>query len=212
MNNILSDLNEDQKKPVLDYQGASFILAGPGSGKTKTVISRTAYMIQQGVKPNNIILFTFTNKAAKEIKDRVIKSIGEEGKKIVVGTYHSVCVRFLKRYADKIGYTKHFSIFDSDDSASILKKLCKGMPFDHKRAMDYISKCKTKNISASEAVRSATGFEEKFAMIYRQYQEELMRQDAMDFDDIISNMIKLLETCPDVLEFINSQYTYITAE
>ena len=211
--NILDGLNDDQKKAASYYTGASFILAGPGSGKTATIIRRTAYMIQQGIKPENIILFTFTNKAAKEIKNRVISFIGEEqGNKITVGTYHSVCVRFLKRYADRIGYTNQFSIFDSDDSANVVKKLCKTAPFDHKKAIGYISSCKSKGITASESVRNATGFEEKLAIIYRQYQDELHRQNSMDFDDIILNTIKLFENNPDVLEIVNNKYTYITAD
>ena len=211
--NILDGLNDDQKKAASYYTGASFILAGPGSGKTATIIRRTAYMIQQGIKPENIILFTFTNKAAKEIKNRVISFIGEEqGNKITVGTYHSVCVRFLKRYADRIGYTNQFSIFDSDDSANVVKKLCKTAPFDHKKAIGYISSCKSKGITASESVRNATGFEEKLAIIYRQYQDELHRQNSMDFDDIILNTIKLFENNPDILETINNKYTYITAD
>lgn len=209
---ILNGLNEDQKKPVLDFEGASFILAGPGAGKTKTIISRTAYMINQGIRPENIILFTFTNKAAKEIKERVISFIGDEGKRITVGTYHSICVRFLRRYAERIHYTTKFTIFDMDDCVNILKKICKVQNIDYKRAMDYISDCKKRCLTPDQAIRRARGFDEKLAAIYREYQKELKLQDAMDFDDLIINTILLLQSNADVLQAINEQYTYITAD
>ena len=209
---ILSRLNEDQKKPVLDFEGPSFILAGPGAGKTNTVVSRTAYMINQGVSPDNIILFTFTNKAANEIKNRVISFIGEEGRRITVGTYHSICVRFLRRYADRIGYTNKFSIFDYDDCIGIIKKLCKDTDIEHQRAYSYISDCKNKNITSNLAIQRATGVDQKLAAIYRDYQAELKQQDAMDFDDLIANTIILFENHEDVLSKINQRYTYITAD
>lgn len=209
---ILNGLNDDQKQPVLDFEGASFILAGPGAGKSHTVVSRTAYMINNGVDPSRMILFTFTNKAARELKTRVMKYIGKEGEKITVGTYHSICVRFLRRYADKIGYSNKFSIFDTDDSINVLKKLCKPAGIEYKRAMDYISDCKKRCATPEMAIRRANGFDQKLAAIYRDYQAELKLQDAMDFDDLIINTIVLFQSNHDVLQRINEQYTYITAD
>lgn len=169
-------------------------------------------MINQGVSPSNIILFTFTNKAAREIKERVISFIGKEGEKITVGTYHSICVRFLRRYAEKIGFSNKFSIFDVEDSANVLKKLCKPSGIEPKRASDYISDCKKRCLTPEQAIRRASGFDQKLAAIYRDYQAELKKQDSMDFDDLIINTILLFQNNPDVLQRINNQYTYITAD
>lgn len=169
-------------------------------------------MINQGVHPENIILFTFTNKAAREIKERVISFIGDEGKKITVGTYHSICVRFLRRYADRIGFTNKFTIFDTDDCANILKKICKVHNIDPKRAADYISSCKKRCHTPEQAIRRAVGFDQKLAGVYRDYQKELKLQDGMDFDDLIINTILLFQNNPDVLKRVNEQYTYITAD
>lgn len=169
-------------------------------------------MINQGVHPENIILFTFTNKAAREIKERVISFIGDEGKKITVGTYHSICVRFLRRYADRIGFTNKFTIFDTDDCANILKKICKTHNIDPKRAADYISNCKKRCQTPEQAIRRAVGFDQKLSGVYRDYQKELKLQDGMDFDDLIINTILLFQNNPDVLQRVNEQYTYITAD
>lgn len=210
---ILAELNDDQKQPVLDYEGPSFIVAGPGSGKTHTVISRTRFMILNGVSPESIMLFTFTNKAAKEIKARIIKKIGERGSKITVGTYHSVCTRLLRQYADLIGRTKKFTIFDTDDSYSVLKKLVKGMNFDHKQAMEYISDKKSKMIGPTMALQQEQGeYFRRMAAIYQQYQNELEKQDAFDFDDLIFYTIIMLERNPEVKATLNSRYRYITAD
>ena len=208
---ILDGLNDDQKKPVLDFSGPSFIMAGPGSGKTKTIVSRTAYMINKGVPPENIILFTFTNKAAKEIKSRIADTV-EDGNKITIGTYHSICVRILRRYSEYIGFNKNFSIFDTSDSSNVLKKICKESNIEERRASSYISDCKKKLIRPEQALRSAESFDNKLAAVYRDYQNELRLQGAMDFDDLIINTIALLENNPDVLKIINNTYKYIMAE
>lgn len=169
-------------------------------------------MIHNGISPYNIILFTFTNKAAREIKERVINIIGEKGHNITVGTYHSVCARLLRKYADRIGYSNKFTIFDTDDSLSILKKLCKHTSYDPKVVAAYISNMKSKQITSEQACRMENGPGEKLAMLYRTYQSELKKQDAMDFDDLIGNMIKVLETCEDVKKELNDRYRYVTAD
>lgn len=208
---ILDGLNEDQRKPVLDFHGPSFIMAGPGSGKTKTIVSRTAYMINKGVAPESIILFTFTNKAAKEIKKRISEAV-TDGRNITIGTYHSICVRILRRYADYIGYSKNFTIFDTSDTSAIIKKICKASHVEDKRASNYISDCKKKLIRPEQAIKAADGYDNKLAAVYRDYQQELKLQGGMDFDDLILNTIALLENNSDVLKTINNTYRYIMAE
>jgi DNA helicase-2/ATP-dependent DNA helicase PcrA len=210
---IIGDLNEDQRVAAINYHGPCSIVAGPGSGKTKTLVSRTNLMIHEGIKANTIVLFTFTNKAAKEIKARVISAIGEEGHKITVGTYHSVCVRILKKYADYIGFDNKFSIYDTTDSLGQLTELTKGRNFDGKAALKYISDYKNRMISTKQAVdRAETDLEKAYAEVYTNYQNRLKDQNAMDFDDLITNTIRLLENNHDVLEILNKQWKYITAD
>lgn len=212
MNNIFEGLNEDQLKPVKDFMGPSLIIAGPGAGKTKTIISRSANMIANGINPREMILFTFTNKAAKEIRDRVVAFIGKPGELITVGTYHSVCARFLRKYAHEIGYTNRFTIYDTEETSNILKKLAKKYNEEEAASRNFISDCKNRNISPSQAIQQELTHKSTLAVIYREYQAELKRRDAMDFDDLIGNMIKILETCPHVKAELNERYKYITAD
>lgn len=207
---ILSKLNEEQAEAVVNYVGPSFIVAGPGAGKTHTVISRTQYMIVNGVRPENILLFTFTNKAAKEIKERIAKAVGEEtASKITSGTYHSFCCRLLREYGYKLGYTKKFTIFDSDDADKVLKNICKSSNMDYKKLKSYISKQKRNLITPEKAALDRSDY---FAPFYDAYQKELFKQQSMDFDDLIFNTIKLLQSNPDVLIKTNAKYQYITAD
>ncbi len=214
LKSIIDGLNEEQKSAALDFYGASFILAGPGAGKTKTLVSRTANMIAQGIPAESIILFTFTNKAAKEIKERIINTIGDEGKKIMIGTYHSICVRFLRQYADRLPpYTKNFSIFDSEESGSILKKICKREDkLDYKEVASFISKSKRKRVTPKMALEQNRGNAQIIGSAYRDYQKELHLQGAMDFDDLVLNFVEILNFCPDVLQKVNSRYQYIVAD
>lgn len=170
-------------------------------------------MINDGVDPSTIVLFTFTNKAANEIKNRVISKIGEKGERITVGTYHSVCSRILRQYAEMLGFNKKFTIFDSDDSLSTLKTITKGMVFDHHAVQKYISDCKNKMVSPSHAMQIAeSDIDRQMANVYQQYQNELRAQDALDFDDLIYYTIMLFERNEDVLKKINNKYHYIVAD
>lgn len=170
-------------------------------------------MILDGVDPNKIILFTFTNKAAKEIRSRVVSKIGQEGSKITVGTYHSICVRFLRQYADYIGRSKNFTILDTDDSLSILRKLTKGSDVDHKDALAYISTKKSQMIGATAAISQAVSpLDRILSEIYRKFQLELSQQDAMDFDDLIYYTILLFERNQEVIQEVNSRFHYIVAD
>lgn len=207
---ILSKLNDEQRVAVENYTGPAFIVAGPGSGKTYTVIARTQYMILNGVKPENILLFTFTNKAAKEIKERIAKAVGDEiASLITTGTYHSFCCRLLRQYADRLGFTNKFTIFDSDDSDKVLKKLCKGSNVEPKKLKAYISKKKRMLITPQAASLDRN---DNFATYYDSYQKELFKNNAMDFDDLIFNTIKMFQANPDVLIAANAKWQYVTAK
>lgn len=178
--------------------------------KTFTTITRTQYMIANGVKPENILLFTFTNKAAKEIKERIAKNIGEDAaKEITSGTYHSFCCKLLKKYCEKLNYKKGFTIFDSEDSEKVLKKLCKGTNADPNKLKGYISAQKRNLVTPQDA---SLNREDKLATFYDSYQKELFKQNAMDFDDLIFNAIKLLRFHPEVRLKVNAKYQYITAD
>ena len=211
--NILDRLNEEQKLAVLDYYGPQFLVAGPGSGKTFTLVSRTQYMILDGINPSNILLFTFTNKAAKEIKERISRAVGEDTAKMITsGTYHSFCCRLLRQYGENLGYKKGFSIFDSDDSKKLVKKITKGSDVDYNALIAYMSKQKRNLISPQKALEDAHQNEDDFAKYYSEYQKSLFQQNSMDFDDLIYNTIRLLKRFPDVLAKVNSKYKYITAD
>ena len=210
---ILSQLNEQQRAAAVHYQGACAINAGPGSGKTKTLISRAAFMIEDGISPYNILLFTFTRKAAGEIRDRVHLQIGEKAEGITVGTYHSFCMRLLRRYADRIGWTKNFSIYDEDDKKGILKPLAKAEDVDARLVAGSISRFKQCLLTPVNAMQVAeTAYERKAAKIYESYMQQLKAANAFDFDDLIYFSIRLLEDHPDVKNEVNRRYKYVTCD
>lgn len=169
-------------------------------------------MIKNNIDPKNIILFTFTNKAANELKERVTKFVGKKAEKLTVGTYHSVCARLLRRYAECLGYTSRFTILDSDDSKAIISELCKGTNMQPSSIAYYISDQKRKHINAWQATRFAVGLDEKRSAIYMKYELRLKKQNMMDFDDLIFNMVRLLEENPDIKKELNEKYKYIVAE
>ena len=210
---VLALANDEQQEAIQHQEGACMIIAGPGSGKTKTVVSRTQYMILNGVDPSQICLFTFTNKAANEMKERVKKAVGDCADKITCGTYHSVAHRLLRRYATHIGFNKNFTILSPDDCKKILKRIGKERNVDPDNLAVYISSKKDKVISPQKALLSAFTEPEKImANAYISYQDELKRQMAMDFDDLIIFTIILLENNPDIKQRINNQWRYITAD
>lgn len=210
---ILEELNEDQKQPVIHYKGPSFVVAGPGSGKSHTIVSRTAYMIEDGISPYNILLFTFTRKAANELKERVEKKIGKKAEGLTVGTYHSICSRLLRKYAVYLGYENNFSIYDEEDKGKLLKKIVADNSIKHGIVANYISDWKNKMISPDEAMSIAeNSFEDLAAGYYKEYQKKLKEQNAFDFDDLIYATIRLLQNYPSVLEEITERYQYIMAD
>lgn len=223
---ILEPLNEQQRLPVKDYEGASIVLAGAGAGKTKMLVSRTAYMIADGIDPANILLFTFTRKAANEIKERVIKSIGEEGKEVTIGTYHSFCCRLLRKYVGDLDgpWKRNFSIYDDDDIKGIIKDILKTIendkenPIRHKEVAGKISKWKEHMMSPVQAKTQAAQKGEKgkrelvIAEIYERYNQAIHENNAFDFDDLIYYAIRLFEKRPNVERIISNRYKYIVVD
>lgn len=212
---IMNKLNPEQRKAAEDIYGPSMVIAGPGSGKTFTLVARTANMIHNGIPAHKIILFTFTKKAATEIKERVVSTIGEEASNIMVGTYHSVCSRFLRKYAEYVGLTKTFSIFDTDDCKKLIKEVIKtsGYNFEADKVLWKISDYKSKLIDPSTALRESTNvLERQVAELYQLYTRKMTEQNSLDFDDMIYKTVRLLEQYPDVKREINNTYEYIVAE
>lgn len=210
---LLDGANENQKKAIQHINGPCYVTAGPGSGKTFTVVRRTANMIQNGVDEKNICLFTFTNKAAREIRERVVAYIGDTAKQITVGTYHSVCCKVLRVYAKSIGFKNNFSILDSDEALKIIKKHSKAYDVEYKNALNNISKWKKKLLSPEQALINAdSDFKRRCANIYQAYEEELKRNNAMDFDNLIINTIKILDNNPDIKKIINNKWKYIIVD
>lgn len=210
---VLASANDEQQEAIKHQEGPCMIIAGPGSGKTKTVVSRTQYMILNGVDPSQICLFTFTNKAANEMKERVKSAVGDDANNITCGTYHSIAHRLLRKYATRIGFNKNFTIMSSDDCKKILKRIGKERNIDPDNLGVYISAKKDKVILPEKALINATTETEKqLANGYLEYQAELKRQMAMDFDDLIIYTIILLDNNEDIKQRINNQWRYITAD
>lgn len=210
---ILEGLNEDQKEAVINYTGPCFIVAGPGSGKTRTIISRAAYMISEGIKPENILMFTFTNKAAGEIRERIENLIGDDARGITVGTYHSVCSRLLRKYAEYLGYRSNFSIYDDEDKLKVLKEIVDTDNIKCELVGKYISRWKERLVSPSSAILNAEKSVEVIAAEYYQaYQKELKKRNVFDFDDLIYMTIKLMRDFPEVKEKINRRFQYVISD
>ena len=217
---IYDTLNEQQKKGVLTTEGPVLLLAGAGSGKTRVLTHRIAYLIEEkGVNPWNIMAITFTNKAAGEMKERVEKLVGMGSDSVWVTTFHSTCLRILKRYADRIGFDTSFTIYDSDDQKSIMKEICKRLQIDTKtlkeRAiLSAISSAKDELISPEEYTLNIMGDyrKEKIGAAYREYQAVLRRNNAMDFDDLIMKAVELFKTDGEVLASYQRRFQYIMVD
>ncbi len=214
---IYDTLNEQQKKGVFTTEGPVLLLAGAGSGKTRVMVHRIAYLIEEmGVNPFNILAITFTNKAAGEMRSRVDKLIGFGSEQIWVSTFHSMCVKILRRFADKIGYDTNFVIYDTDDSKAIVKEIIKKLNIDtryikEKSIRGAISRAKDELIGVEQFEKDAAYDmnERKIAAAYREYQTTLMKNNAMDFDDLIYNTVKLFKEHPQVLSNYQERFQYI---
>ena len=217
---ILKGLNKEQFEAVTHVDGPLLVIAGAGSGKTRVLTHRIAYLIAEcNVKPWNIIAITFTNKAAKEMKERIEKIVGDMAKDMWVGTFHSMCVRILRREIEKIGYGKDFIIFDTADTKVVVKECIKELNLDEKLYNDKyllseISKAKNDmmdperyaNLYASDYRLS------KVASVYDLYQKKLKKNNAVDFDDIINNTIEVFNKNPDVLDYYREKFKYILVD
>ena len=212
-------LNPEQKEAVLHTEGPLLILAGAGSGKTRVLTHRVAYLIEQGTAPWNILAITFTNKAAGEMRERVDKLVGLGSDSIWVSTFHSTCVRILRRYIDRLGFDTSFSIYDTDDQKSVMKEVCKKLQIDTKvyrerMLLGAISHAKDELISP-EQMRLDAGADwnqQKIAGVYAEYQAQLRKNNALDFDDLIMKTVELFRNCPDVLEYYQERFRYIMVD
>lgn len=212
----LEELNDRQKEAVLYNEGPLLIIAGAGAGKTKTLTTKIAYLIEEkGVSPYNILAITFTNKAAKEMKDRIYMQIGSTAKKLQVSTFHSFGLKLLRENFEVLGYDKNFVIMDSDDSLTVVKKIIKDMGYDPKiynpRAIrNKISSCKNEMMSPEAYERLAVSDYEKVVKeVYEKYNLKLQRNNSVDFDDLLLLPIELFKKHPDILKRYQELYKYI---
>ncbi len=217
---IYDTLNERQQEAVYHTDGPVLILAGAGSGKTRVLTHRIAYLIEQKrVNPWNILAITFTNKAAGEMRDRVDDIVGFGSESIWVSTFHSTCVRILRRYIERLGYGNNFTIYDTDDTKNIMKDICKRLQIDTKTLkertlLSVISSAKDSLISPVEYELKAMGdyTKQRAAQVYKEYQEVLHKNNALDFDDLIVKTVELFKTCPDVLDYYQERFRYIMVD
>ena len=217
-----SRMNDMQQQAVFCTEGPLLILAGAGSGKTTVLVNRIAYILQCGLcYPWQILAITFTNKAARELKDRICITVPDGGQDIWAATFHSVCSRILRRFGDRIGYDSHFTIYDTDDQRKVMKDILKSMNVDekmlgHRQVLSAISKAKDEMKTPEEMEQEASSsFDSRkitIARAYKKYQEQLRSSNAMDFDDMLLNTVVLFETCPDVLEMYQNQFRYIMVD
>ncbi|MBQ0000159.1 MAG: DNA helicase PcrA [Clostridiales bacterium] len=217
---IYDSLNEQQRKAVFHTEGPLLILAGAGSGKTRVLTRRIAYLIaEQGVNPWNILAITFTNKAAQEMRERVDRIVGYGAESIWVSTFHSTCVRILRRHIDRLGYDHNFAIYDADDQKTLIKDICRRLNIDtkvykEKSILAQISHAKDEMITPDEMEMNAAGDYnmKKIAGIYREYQAALRKNNALDFDDLLTKTVELFQNCGDVLESYQERFRYIMVD
>ena len=220
MNAIYDTLNDKQREAVFTTEGPVLVLAGAGSGKTRALTHRIAYLIEEKhVMPWNIMAITFTNKAAAEMRERVDDLVGADGNSVWVATFHSSCVRILRRHADLLGYSNNFTIYDTDDQKTLMRQILKKLDLDPKLYKDRailsrISAAKNELISSAEfQTRSAGNFREgRIADIYTEYEAQLKNNNAMDFDDLLVRTVELFENYPDVLEEYQRRFRYILVD
>ncbi len=217
---IYDTLNDKQREAVLHTEGPLLILAGAGSGKTRVLTHRIAYLIEEkGINPWNILAITFTNKAAGEMRERVDRLVGFGSESIWVSTFHSTCVRILRRFIDRLGYGTNFTIYDADDQKTLMKDVCKLLQLDTKiykerSLLAAISSAKDEMITPEEFELRAVGdyHKQRIALAYREYEKQLKANNALDFDDLLLKTVQLLQTQPDVLEYYQERFRYIMVD
>ena len=220
MQDILKGLNDKQYEAVVKTQGPCLVIAGAGSGKTKVLTHKIAYLIEhEGAKPWDILAITFTNKAANEMKERITNLIGESAKDIWMGTFHSICVKILRRFIDRIGFDSSFIIFDTSDQKTLVKGCLRDLGIDDKMFTDRsvlseISNAKNEMLEPDQYQIRANGDfrKEKIATVYELYQKRLKENNAIDFDDIINYTIKILLENPDIMEYYSNKFKYVLVD
>ena len=220
MQDILKELNDKQYEAVINTEGPCLVIAGAGSGKTKVLTHKIAYLIgEKGIHPWDILSITFTNKAANEMKERIATLVGDVAKDIWMGTFHSICVRILRKFIDRIGFDTSFIIFDTSDQRTLIKGCLKDLSIDDKlfndrSVLSEISNAKNEMLEPEQyQVRSNGDYrKEKMASIYNLYQKRLKENNAIDFDDIINYTIKILMENPDVLEYYSNKFKYVLVD
>ena len=224
MRDLLSELNDEQRKAAACIEGPVMIIAGAGSGKTRTLTYRIAHLIEEGIDPFNILALTFTNKAAAEMKERIIKLVGNDARNIWMGTFHSIFAKILRFEAEKLGYIPSFTIYDTDDSKSAIKQIVKSLNLDPKTyntsfVLGRISMAKSNLISVTDYMNNAeiqqtdqASRKPMIGEIYKQYNQRLRNSMAMDFDDLLYNMNVLLRDFPDVLLKYQERFRHILVD
>ena len=217
---IYDTLNEQQKEAVLHTEGPLLILAGAGSGKTRVLTHRIAYLIEEkGVNPWNILAITFTNKAAGEMRERVDNLVGFGSESIWVSTFHSMCVRILRRHIDLLGFDTNFTIYDTDDQKTLMKDICKLLQIDTKlfrerSLLAAISQAKNELVTPEEFRIQAQGdfSRQKIASVYEEYEKQMRTNNALDFDDLLVKAVQLFQTQADVLDYYQERFRYIMVD
>ncbi len=220
MQNLLEGLNDKQYEAVINTDGPCLVIAGAGSGKTKVLTHKIAYLMEEkGIKPWNILAITFTNKAANEMKERVEALVGDDAKDMWIGTFHSICVKILRRFIDRIGFDHSFVIFDTSDQRTLIKECLKDLQIDDKMFTDRIVQFEISNAKNDmeepeeyEAMVKGDYRREKIASIYNLYQKRLKENNAIDFDDIINYTIKIFRENDDVLDYYTNKFNYILVD
>lgn len=213
---LLEGLNKDQKDAVIHTEGPVLIMAGAGSGKTRVLTHRVAYIIEHNhVMPWNILAITFTNKAAREMRERVSKLLGEGGNDVWVSTFHALCVRILRRYIDVLGYNRAFTIADTSEQRTLVKRVLRELnidpkKFDPRSILGSISNAKNDLLTPKAFRQKAVStFDKIVADVYDRYQSELKQNQSLDFDDLIMVTIELFDSHPDVLAYYQDKFHYI---
>ena len=215
---LFDGLNPVQQEAVVHNEGPLLVVAGAGSGKTRVLTHRIAYLIQQGISPFEILAITFTNKAAQEMRDRVGALVGPVAEKMWVSTFHAACVRILRRDAHRLGFPSSFTIYDQADAQRLTGYVIRDLNLDSKRfpprsVHAMISAAKNDDVGPQAyADRAQVIFERKVADVYREYQARLLKAGAMDFDDLLRNTVELLRTEPEVLEHYRRRFRHVLVD
>ncbi|MFZ0446232.1 MAG: UvrD-helicase domain-containing protein, partial [Bacillus sp. (in: firmicutes)] len=213
---LLNGLNPEQQRAVKLTDGPLLIMAGAGSGKTRVLTHRIAYlMVEKYVNPYNILAITFTNKAAREMRERIQRMMGGTADQVWISTFHSMCVRILRRDIDRLGFNRNFTILDTSDQLSVIKQILKDKNIDSKKydprsLLGSISSAKNELIDTKEFAKNSSGYyENTVSEVYTEFQKRLSKNQALDFDDLIMKTIQLFTRVPEVLEYYQRKFQYI---